>query len=227
MQDLQAVIFDLDGVIIDSEPIHDEAHRIVFRTHDLPVPETIFPSFKGITERKVFERVVSEFGTDTHDADALMAAKERVMTHLIDRMQPIPGALQFLHQTKRYYRVALTTSSTRFWLRDAFGRFGLDAFFEVIVTSEDVEHPKPHPQPYTTTTQRMGLDPSKCLVIEDSLHGVSSARAAGCHVAGMTTSFTSDLLEENGAHLTVDSFGELWKWLTGTGARSKQSPIQG
>lgn len=209
MPQIQALLFDMDGVVIDSEPIHEEAQRIIFREHDLPVPESVFPSFKGMTEVKVFERIVSEFGSERHNVAALVEAKETTFRSLLSDLELVPGVLDMIRRSRDRYRMALTTSSARSNQRFAFEKFDLDPYFEVVVTAEDIEHPKPHPQPYQTTADRMGLDPSVCLVLEDSLHGVRSAQRAGCRVAGITTSFSAKELSEAGAHLTFDTYDEL------------------
>lgn len=209
LPDIQALLFDMDGVVIDSEPIHEEAQRLIFREYGLPVPESEFAGFKGMTERKVFERIVAEFGTDRHDVEALVAAKEDTFRRLLVDLRLIPGALDFIRRVVPHYRLALTTSSARIHQRFAFDRFELESYFEVVVTAEDIEHPKPHPQPYLTTAARLGLSPHDCLVIEDSVHGVRSARRAGCRVAGMTTSFPAARLAEAGAHFTIDTYADL------------------
>ncbi len=203
----------MDGVIIDSEPIHDRSHRIVFGRHDLAVPAEAYPSFKGIPERKLFERVVSEFGSDEHDVDTLTVSKEETFLSLMPEMRLIPGARDFIRRAQAQRRLALTTSATRRYQRFAFDRFDLDPFFEVVVTAEDIRRHKPHPEPYLETTRRLELAPETCLVIEDSINGVQSARQAGCRVTGMTTSFPAEALSEAGAHFTVDTFRELADYL--------------
>lgn len=209
MQDVEAILLDMDGVVIDSEPIHEEAQRIVFRDHALPVPETEFPSFKGMTERKVFERIMAEYGTDDHDLEVLIDAKETTFRSLLVDLELIPGALDFIAKASERYRLALTTSSARVNQEIAFEKFSLATYFEAVVTAEDIVNPKPHPQPYLTTAELLGLAPEVCLVVEDSLHGVRSARRAGCHVAGMTTSFDAKSLDQAGADFTVDTYADL------------------
>lgn len=209
MSTIEALLFDMDGVVIDSEPIHEEAQRIIFREHDLMVPESEFPSFKGMTEQKVFERIVAEFGSDRHDVETLVIAKEDAYRRLLVTLELVPGVLDFIGRVRDDYRLALTTSSVRANQLFAFEKFGLDAYFEVVVTAEDIEYPKPHPQPYLTTAKRLGLPSSACLVLEDSLHGVRSAQLAGCQVVGLTTSFAAESLLEAGADFCADTFAEL------------------
>lgn len=205
----EALLLDLDGVVIDSEPLHEQALRIIFRAFELDVPESAFASFRGMREIEVFEQIVRDFANGQGDINGLVAAKERAYRDLLDRLMPVPGALTFIRNARARYRLALTTSSVRLDQQMAFEKFGLVSHFEVVVTAEDIAMPKPHPQPYVKTAEKLGLEPSVCLVVEDSINGVRSAARAGCVVAGMTTSFDADTLKNAGAAFSVDTFEEL------------------
>jgi beta-phosphoglucomutase-like phosphatase (HAD superfamily) len=87
--------------------------------------------------------------------------------------------------------------------------FGLWPFFSAIVTSHDIVHGKPHPEPYLKTAEKLGVAPANALVIEDSVQGVRSGKAAGCRVAAITTSFPRERLLEVEADYVVDSYAEL------------------
>ncbi len=207
---LAAVIFDMDGVIIDSEPLHEKAQSIVFERHRLEVPPSVYTDFKGQTEEDVFDYVVEAFGDGTLDASSLVRQKHEAYAGLMDEMEPIAGALEFIaFLSAAGYALGLTTSAIRDNQQRAFEKFGLSPFFRTVVTAEDVTRPKPDPQPYRITASRMGVEPEKCLVIEDSLHGVRSALAAGCQVAALTTSFGAEALATAGARYVYDSFADL------------------
>ncbi|MEX0747938.1 MAG: HAD family phosphatase, partial [Rhodothermales bacterium] len=141
--------------------------------------------------------------------EELIEAKEQAYRALLIHLELIPGALSFIQRAYRVFKLALTTSSVRQDQRIAFDRFDLDQYFEAIVTAEDIKRSKPHPEPYLITAGRLGVDSGRCLVVEDSLNGVRSGVAAGCVVAGMTTSFDEVKLSSAGAHFTVDTFEEL------------------
>ncbi len=209
MPTFEALLLDMDGVVIDSEPLHEEAQRIIFREFKFDVPESVFPSFKGMRETEVFERIVSDHANGRGDVDGLVAAKERAYRELLTDLTLVPGSLTFIRNACQTYRLALTTSSVRLDQEIVFKKFELARYFEVIVTAEDVDEPKPHPQPYLRTAERLSLDPSSCLVVEDSINGVRSAVDAGCTVAGLTTSFGADELIRAGADFTIDGFDEL------------------
>lgn len=209
LQDVRAILFDMDGVLIDSEPIHEKAQRLVFDRYGLTVPDTAYASFKGMVEREVFHRVVREFAHTPMDPMPLLQAKNEAYRDLVDELMLMPGVLPFLQSAASRYPTALTTSSVRSDQQRAFAKFDLDAYFDVIVTAEDITRPKPDPEPYVITAAKLGVPPEACLVIEDSVHGVRSAVGAGCIVAGLTTSFSGPVLRSAGAHLTFDRFEEL------------------
>ncbi len=210
MLNYDAIIFDMDGVIIDSEPLHEKAQRVVFSQYQLTVPSSIFSAFKGKSEEDVFEHVVEEYGDNRLDAAELIALKHEVYSGLMGKLQLIAGARPFIERLMHQgNRLAVTTSATRRDQERAFALFGLDAYFDVVVTREDVAQPKPNPEPYLTTARRLGVPPTACLVIEDSINGVVSARGAGCTVAGIATSFSIERLLDNGARYAANDFETL------------------
>lgn len=204
-----AIIFDLDGVVIDSEPLHEKAQHIIFQRYDLIVPPAAMASFKGLTENVVFDRIVREYATGVLDAAMLVAEKNEAYRGLVHELELVPDVLRFIQCARPHYALALTTSSVRSDQERAFSKFALDAYFDVIVTAEDITRPKPDPEPYDVTVRHLGYAPERCLVIEDSLNGVRAAYRAGCVVAGLTTSFDAAPLREAGAHFTIDRFSEL------------------
>ena len=209
-----AVIFDMDGVLIDSEPLHERAQTIVFAENDLEVPERLFGEFKGQREEDVFRYVVSEFGRDGLDPAELVRRKHETYRELMTELRPIDGSIPFVRLLQeRGLRLALTTSAIRRDQEFALEMLGMQSMFEVVVTSDDVIRPKPDPEPYRITVERLNLDAGDCLVIEDSLNGVRSAVGAGCKVAGITTSFGREALVDAGAHVVVDSFEELLEYV--------------
>ena len=210
MTNYDAIIFDMDGVIIDSEPLHEQAQRVVFSQYQLTVPSSILSTFKGQSEEDVFGHIVEEYADNRLDASELIALKKKVYSGLMGDLHLIDGARPLIEQlTRRGSRLALTTSSSRRDQERIFALFDLHAYFDVVVTRDDVVHPKPDPEPYLTTAKRLAVPPAACLVIEDSINGVLSARRAGCTVAGLATSFSAERLLEAGAHVAADDYETL------------------
>lgn len=196
----------MDGVLVNSEPLHEKAQDIVCRRFDLDVPKSISPIFKGWTEDRVYTYIAEHFGTGLATVETLIQAKHAVFASLSDELELISGAaklVQALHNLN--IPLGLVTSATRADQERAFAKFGFSTYFSSITTVEDVTEAKPHPQPYLTGAERLGLRPEKCIVVEDSKYGVVSALRAGCHVLGLATTFSGDALDNSGAHAVFDS----------------------
>ncbi len=196
----------MDGVLVNSEPLHEKAQDIVCRRFDLDVPTSISPIFKGWTEDRVYTYIAEHFGTGSATVETLIRAKHAVFASLSDELELISGAanlVQALHNLD--IPLGLVTSATRADQQRAFAKFGFFPYFSSVTTVEDVTEAKPHPQPYLTGAERLGMRPEECIVVEDSKYGVISALRAGCHVLGLATTFSCDTLSDAGAHAVFDS----------------------
>lgn len=203
----RAFIFDLDGVIIDSEPLHERAIRVVCARHDIEVPDRLFDTFRGQTDRDLMEHLARKRSVDPA---VLLAAKHDAYEALHRELTLMPGVLNVLDGLEARGRpLALVTSSVRRNQRQTFERFGLTPYFDAVVTADDVKRAKPHPEPYQRAVELLGVAASACCVVEDSTHGVTSARRAGCMVVGLCSSFSESALQAAGAHRTVESYDEL------------------
>jgi len=206
----RALIFDLDGVIVDTEPLHARAKLLAFERHGIRAPAGFFDEFTGRSDRDVAEQAVRRHGDGSVTAEALLEAKHAFFAELRGEMTAVPGALDVLRRARaRYEKLALATSATRENQRYACARFDLGGLFDVVVTAEDVRKTKPDPEPYLVTVERLALAAAECLVIEDSLNGIVSAKAAGCAVAGITTSFPATELARWAPDWIVESFPAL------------------
>jgi beta-phosphoglucomutase len=221
--DLDAVLFDLDGVLIDSEPLHEEAKRRVFDHFGIVVPETVYDRFKGRTDAEVLAYAAEHHADGRVSTQDLVERKREEFWRLLDGLAPIDGAEAFVEAAAARYRIGLCTSASRHTRELAFDPLGWEEHFEAFVTAEDVTCSKPDPEPYRLVAEKLGVAPERCLVVEDSLSGVRSARAAGARVAALTTSMERDELEAAGAHVVVESFTELAGRLGWTGGGDASS----
>ena len=203
-----AIIFDMDGVVINSEPLHERASQHVFSSYGIELDETIFEPFKGKTDRDIVTHLISEHKIVDATVDELLQRKRDAYASLVDELETIHGVMAFIQHVAINYRLALTTSASRRNQELAFQKFNLYPFFEEVVTSNDITNPKPHPEPYLHTMEKLGLTPDVCVVIEDSTNGVRSASAAGCTVVGIKTSFDEPALRQAGAHIIIDSYDQ-------------------
>lgn len=210
METYQALIFDLDGVIIDTESLHTEAKRIAFRKYALPVPEDLYPEFRGRSDQDMADHVVKTFGSPDHSSAEVAGYKHEIFDTLQERILPVEGVLEFIRESRmRFEKLAVATSATEKNQRFAFEKFGLWPFFDAVVHAGDLEHTKPNAEPYVKIAEKLGLPPKACLVIEDSRNGILSAKGAGCKVVAITTTFTRMELLDAEADYIVESFKEL------------------
>jgi len=210
----KAILFDMDGVLVNSEPIHEKAQEIVCQQYGLDVPKTVTPTFKGWTETRVYEYISRHFGTGSATVEKLIAAKHSVFASLADELQLMDGAMDLLQYVNdQGLPLGLVTSATKSDQQRAFRNLGLISYFSSIVTVEDVTYPKPDPEPYIKGADGLGFAPLECLVIEDSQYGIQSAMEAGCHTFGVATTFSYDVLEHVGAHKVFHSIRDIELYL--------------
>jgi len=208
MPTFRAVLFDMDGVVVDTEPIHEEALQRLYAARGWPLADPRFFAFKGRTPDEVFGELADEHGGA---ADELAAEKHAHYELLFEqRGRLIPGVTTFLDALDRASLPAvLVTSGRRAEVARVFARFGLEGRFRAVVAAEDVTRSKPDPEPYIAGAAHAGMPPKACLVVEDTVHGVRAGVAAGCTVAAYTGTFPPDLLVAAGAAFTFDAFDDL------------------
>lgn len=211
MEGISAIIFDMDGVLTDTETLHGVVERETCSAFGLPAPPELWQGFKGLREHEIFSTLVRRAGRDDLSVDALVREKvRRFSIAAATEARLVPGAETFLRACHAHgYRIALTTSCLREVADLVLRKFSLLPLFSVITAGDDVSKGKPDAEPYARTVARLDTPAAACAVIEDSDNGIMSARAAGCRVVGITTSFPADTLRKAGAELVVDSFEEL------------------
>jgi HAD superfamily hydrolase (TIGR01509 family) len=183
-QGIDAVIFDMDGLLLDSERLALRSHAEAAREFGIVMDEEFCLTMVGIPEDQCRVLVEKAFGSNV-PADEYLACSGRQMEVLIDcgLLTLKPGAIELLSFLDRQSLPrALATSSGRARADRRLRKMGLFDRFREIVTRDDVERGKPHPDLFLAASQRLGVPPSNCLVLEDSYAGVKAATAAGCPV---------------------------------------------
>ncbi len=178
---MDAVIFDLDGLLIDSEPLWRRAEIEVFARAGLALTEAECTETTGLRIDEVVRLRRSQApGWHTlTEAEAVDAVHARVIELMRAEGEAMPGAREAVaFVARRGARLALASSSSRRVIDAALERLGLAALFEVIHSAEGEPYGKPHPGVYLSTAARLGVAPTRCLAVEDSLHGLVAAKAA-------------------------------------------------
>jgi beta-phosphoglucomutase len=206
----QACIFDLDGVIIDSEPLHERAKQTTLDNFDIKYPSTLFANFKGRTDKAFFEFVVNNLAGVNATAEDLDTYKRKIYLKLFNNVPLVTGIQDFLPLARRTFKkLGVATSATPKDFSLAAQKYELQQWFDVIVTGEDTMRYKPDPEPYLKAMEILAVGGAETLVIEDSPNGIQSAKSANCTVAAVTTAFERNELRLAGAVMVVESFAEL------------------
>ena len=208
MQLPEALIFDMDGVLVDSEPLHKRAKELAFAEVGLILPESVYDSYKGRPDRTMMPEVLSAHGRASH-AELVTERKKHFYEQIEHELQPIPGAAEFVRWAATRFRLALATSATPRNRAAALRMLQLEDCFQSIVDTDRFQRPKPDPEIFQVAERDLALSPDQCWVIEDSIAGIGAAKAAGELTVGITTTFSREALLAAGADLVVNSFAEL------------------
>ncbi len=207
-----AVVLDMDGVIIHSNPVHRVAWERFNARYGLATTEAMHERMYG----KRNDEIIRDFYGDLGEEEIRRrgAAKEELYRSLVAgglERHLVPGLRKFLHKLGNT-PVGLGTNAERPNVDFLLDGAGIRRFFCAVVDGGQVAEPKPSPEVYLRVAERMGVDPRNCIVFEDSYSGVAAARAAGARVVGVRTTHR----ELPGVDLAIDDFesNELWPWLT-------------
>jgi HAD superfamily hydrolase (TIGR01509 family) len=209
----RAIIFDMDGVLVDSEPVHFEATRLLLQDHGIVYTPDEDENFYGCTDREVFRQLRERYKLTPHEHDLAEHWIERVVKLLPQRLVPMPGVPDVLEQLRAAgLRLALASSSSPAIIRTTITGLGLDGIFEATVSGRDVALGKPAPDIFLEAARRLSLEPTSCVVIEDSYNGLQAARAAGipCVVVPCAATAAQDFSE---ATARLASLLELPAWV--------------
>lgn len=212
---LKAVVWDFDGVIVDSEPTHYRAFAQVARQLDVQFSwEEYLDRYIGYDDRDVFRILLAESGKadqGSNDVSGLCAEKAEIFDQIVAQgIEPMPGALGLIDSAGRQIPLAISSGATRRDIDLILGTLGLLDRFDTIVTADDVARSKPDPQSYAVAVRGLAqrrpeleLAPDNCLAIEDTAAGIQSARDAGLMTLGVAYTGPAELL--HAAHRVVDT----------------------
>jgi HAD superfamily hydrolase (TIGR01509 family) len=189
----KAYLFDLDGVIIDTEPQYDKFWSKTAADYQLGI-EQFERVIKGTTLPNILAKYFSHLSPK--NVEQLEAQVEAFETQM--DMTPVAGALEFLQQLKAAnIKTGLVTSSNDAKLQSVFAKLPIQHYFNTIVSANRITHGKPHPMCYLLAAQDLGVAPADCYVFEDSFNGIKSGNAAGMQVVGLSTTNSADSISKD------------------------------
>jgi len=185
-QSFRAVIFDLDGVLADSEPWWNEIDAKLLAQYGVRYRGEYHRNVLGVSYRLAVEFFKKAFGLSVSTDELIQRRGEIATEFFANRVGLFPSAKEVLQELRRMnLRLAVATSSVSASARPFLDRHQLTAFFDVIVTGDEIEHGKPHPDIYLRAAAKLNVAADACLVIEDALAGIAAAKAAKICVAAI------------------------------------------
>jgi beta-phosphoglucomutase family hydrolase len=178
--DFAGYIFDLDGTLVDTMPLHYRAWDAAMRSVGLrcPLDEDLFYSLGGVPTRRVAGLIAEHYGLKI-DVEQVFQAKEKLFREIQADAQLIEPVVTFARHVAATHPVAIASGGPREIVRGMLELTKLALLFRVVVTADDVVHGKPSPDMFRLAAQQMGVPPEKCLVFEDAEPGMRAAKAAG------------------------------------------------
>lgn len=207
-EQLRAVIFDMDGVLTDSEPAFYAAINDVLARYGHHIAVEDYASLIGSATPFTWRSLLRRFSM-TVPLDEIRAEYEAPLMARLRQPRPaLPGARDLIEKLhSRRVPVALCTASYRRWVEAILPAAGLDGLLDVLVTADMVEQTKPDPAPYILAAEKLGFAPDQCIAIEDSGNGLASAIGAGCYVIQLRATETAAQPHE-GAQAIIHSLDE-------------------
>ena len=203
---MKAVIFDMDGVIIDSEPMHTKVVLDVLSSYQVHLTPAELDRFAGMTMHSVNSALKAEYDIQAPLEEIIACEIKGMIRHTLeDPQQPIDGIREILNYLeKNRIPAAVASSSPKELVQAVVSRLELDDYFKFLLSGENVTQSKPHPEIYLQAAARLNIDPADCLVIEDSKNGTIAAKEAGMTCIGFQN-LNSGLQDLSRADIIVDT----------------------
>lgn len=212
MSKIVAVVFDLDGLMFNTEELFNETGTELLRRRGITDVKPVIDRMMGRRAQEAFQQMIDYCGFQ-ESIEELHAESDVIFRRLLhERIAPMPGLFELLQRIEeRQTPKGVATSSGRSYLVEVLERFSLLDRFQTTLTSEDVTHGKPHPEIYLKAAERLQVQPEEMLVLEDSSNGTKAAAAAGAHIVSVPHVFSRDQ-DFTGTRHIADSLLDPYIW---------------
>ncbi len=208
---ITTVIFDMDGVIVDTEPVHYFAYQRHFAELGIVVPDDMYATFTGNSTKNIYQKLKERFAIE-EDVEKLVSIKRALFNDAFDTKEDLyllPGVGELIRELHgRGMNLILASSSAHVTIRRIFDRFRLHPYFAHIVSGEEFPRSKPDPAIFLRAVELSGDPAAQCVVIEDSTNGIRAAKAAGLYCIGYDSK-NSRMQDLSLADMAISNFSEL------------------
>lgn len=210
---IKVVIFDCDGVIIDSEPLRYESYKKLFlKEFDIRLPEKRDISIIGKPQENNIRYYLKKYGLKGN-AEELIEKRRYILEEIFDKkgsMRQIDGLHCLVDSLKKNgYKTAVASNSSERYVRNVLGAFGIYGKFDCIVSGDMIKKGKPNPEIFILAAEKLKVKNNECLVLEDTFQGIYAAKKADMKCIAVTSTFSKKALKKEGADMVVDSLKEI------------------
>ncbi len=181
---IKAILYDMDGVIVNSEGLSMKIKDKTLREHGIILSQKELEQAIGVTDRHFY---VNLFKTKKIklNVDTILNKYFSQYDKFLPKVKVLPGVIASIKRFKPEYKLAIVSGSTPRQINIVLRKIGMKKYFDVILSCDDFKNSKPHPEPYLTGAKRLKVKPSECIVLEDAPPGIKSGKAAGMYVIGI------------------------------------------
>jgi HAD superfamily hydrolase (TIGR01509 family) len=191
MKVIEAVILDMDGIVVDSEPLQLESFNEVLSQYGITLTEDDFVQLVGKTQPEIFTVIKNKFGISEAIGSLMVRKKESYLRLAKIKMKAMPGLYELVDLVKSLgIKTGIASSSPLEDIKTVLHYIHLEGEFDAILSAVNLPHGKPHPDVFLLTAKELGVEPSQCVVLEDSTMGVEAAKRASMVCIAMPNSFT-------------------------------------
>lgn len=207
---IKAIIFDYDGVLGDSDSFNSYACKESAKRCGIDLEESVYRKCApgGATIKDIATCIVTHYDKPNM-VDQFLQSKRSFDNDYINEVKILAHTESTIVNLHNIYPLAINTGTRSVLVRGFLSKYGLDKYFQTIVSAEDIKHGKPDPESYLLACNKLGIAPEYALVVEDGVSGVVAAKKAGCYVVGISSSIHSSKLRELGCDEIISNLSEL------------------
>lgn len=209
---LAAILFDLDGTIVNTDPIHYIAWKEMLRSYSMEIDENFYKSrISGRLNPEILQDILPQLSPE--DGVKFADEKEALFRQLAPNLKPLAGFSQIIEWTKTHQlKRALVTNAPRLNVQFMLEILGIkEAFHTIVIAGEDIPG-KPEPAPYLVALNNLGIQATDAIALEDSPSGIRSAVSAHIRTIGITSTHDASVLQQIGAFMAIPDFADLQLW---------------